>query len=81
MFRYYVIREVAGRILAIHKTPDSAHMCFLNICSQESFRGNEIHLVVVTVDDSGRVLSETLSFMYIRGECVILDGGTQITTG
>jgi hypothetical protein len=66
MVRYYVIREDDGYTVAIHKTPDSAQTCFIEICARESFRGNELKLIVIVTDDRGIVVSETISYIYVR---------------
>jgi hypothetical protein len=73
MVRYYVIREYNGRTIAIHKTPDSAQACFIEICARESFRGDELKIVVIQTDDRGIVMSEITSFLYLRGRSDILE--------
>ncbi len=72
MLRYYIIREEDGRVLAIHKVMDSAQACFVELCAKESFRGDEIQLIVVDVNDRGIVVSETVGYLYTRGESIIM---------
>jgi hypothetical protein len=72
MLRYYIIREENDRIIAIHKVRDSAQVSFVDLCAREAFRGDELRLVVIDVDDRGIVKSETLALVYMRGESMVM---------
>jgi hypothetical protein len=72
MIRYYIIREEDNHVVAIHKVRDSAHVCFVDLCSRGTFRGDELQLVVVDVDDRGLVKLETLALMYVRGDNIVV---------
>ena len=72
MLRYYIIREEDNYIVAIHKVRDSAQTCFVDLCSRDAFRGDELHLVIVDVDDRGLVKSEILALMYVKGNNIVV---------
>jgi hypothetical protein len=72
MLRYYIIREEDRHVVAIHKVRDSGQAYFIKLCTQGTFRGNELHMIAIDVNDQGSVTAETLIYMYIRGDTAVV---------
>jgi hypothetical protein len=72
MLRYYIIREENMHIVAVHKVRDSGKAYFIKLCTAGAFRGDELHMIAIEVNDHGSVTAETVIYMYIRGEDVVV---------
>ena len=69
--RYYLIRDNEDNILAIHKTPDSAGVCFKRFTKAED-SPRFIYLQEVESNDTGIIIRTDTLATYSTRSCVIV---------